>query len=593
MEGKKRKVFTAAMIGMIILTLIGFLKGVFVSLDVDESYAVAQSFRLTQGDLLLSDMWEPHQFSAFLGAAFLKVWLLITGSVEYSVIYLRVVTALIHIGLGLALFLQLRKSQDRVFCAFLLFLHLNFLPKWVQSTEFELMHYWFLLGIFLLLNQYFSSQKGNPLAAAGAGLCLLGSVMCYPSMLLLYPFFVLGIFVLERQLHGLSGRRRLVGAASFTGGAGIAGIGFLGYLFSYLSPAELIACLRKIAHDPSHNGLSLKERFWLIYFEEARAMLQDYLMYFLISAVICMILWLVLRAVRHRGSVHPEPVVLSVFLLTAVLLCAVQLFKTLFGDQNQFYYQGRFLAVSVPACYLGIRYHDRMARWLYLLVLPGLLSLPAVLVMTNMGVNVSIAKTFPAVLGSLLIYEEYGKLQLLDKDEKIVVLAMQRMIMLFLLAGLLVCRLLLIRITGCGEYTVFDPLEKMESGAAKGIYVQQKTARVWNQNNEELSQYLEEGDRLLYVGAENLIYVRDGIRAATPSTQGTTVFDGNFLSWYEEDADRMPTVVVIDKTFETEEEYNYRDENAAVYAWIEENYGDARVAETDYMIIYRLDKLDN
>ncbi len=587
MRVKKSTFFQILLVVMAILTLAGFLKGIFVSLDVDESYAVAQSFRLAQGDSLLSDMWEPHQLSAFLGAIFLNLWLLITGSVEYSVIYLRIVTAPIHIGLGLIFYFQLRKSHNHVFCTFLLFLHLNFLPKWVQSTEFELMHYWFLLGIFLFLNQYFSMKKGNPLLAAGAGLRLLGSMMSYPSMLLLYPFYAAGIFVLERQLHGRTGRGRLVGALFFTGGSGIAGLCFLGYLFSYLSPGEMVECIRNIARDTSHSGLSLEERFQLIYLEEAGIMLQGYLRCFLVAAIICMVFWGVLRVVTHRRSFSWEPVILSPFLLTAVFSCVIQFFGTLFGSQNQFYYQGRFLAIIFPACYLGIRYHRQMARWLYLLVLPGLLSIPAVLVMTNMDVNVSVAKSFLAVLGSMLIYEEYAKTLLRGKEEKTVIQVLQGGLSLFLLGGLLVCKVLLIRITGCGACTVFESLEIMEAGAAKGIYVLQQTAEVWNQNNEELSQYLKEGDSLLYVGAENLIYVRDGISAATPSTQGTTVFDWKFLSWYEENPDRMPTVIVVDKTFDEVPEYNYREENIAVLEWIEENYGDAEMIETEYMIIYR------
>ncbi|MCD7806391.1 MAG: hypothetical protein LUH19_03510 [Lachnospiraceae bacterium] len=610
MAGKRIKIDPVIVAGLAILTLLSFLKGIFVSLDIDESYTVAQSFRLAQGDRLLLDMWEPHQFSAFLGAVFLKLWLVIYGSAEFSVLFLRIVSVMIHTGLGLALFCQLQRFFDKSFCVFLLFLHLNFLPKWVQSTEFELMHYWFLMGVFLLLNQYFSMKKGNPLLAALAGLCLLGSMMCYPSMLLLYPLYAGGICVLERRLHGLTGRKRFAGAAAFTAGALIPGLCFLGYLFSYLSFGELIDCLRKIALDPSHSENSFAERFFTYYLPEMVTMLQSYLGYFLLAAAICVILWAVVRRFGSgvQTSFRWEPVVLSVFLLTAVILCAVQLLGTLLGDQNQFYFQGRFLAVILPACYLGIRYRKQMGRWLYLLVLPGLCSFPGVLLMTNMGVNVSAAKTFPAVLGSLIIYGEYARALSRGQDEEMSVpgrqnaerltlgqenagklfLALQRALVLFLLAGFLVCRLVLIRITGCGECTVLAPLEQIESGAAKGIYVLQKTAQVWNGNNQELDWYLREGDRLLYVGAENLIYVRDGIEAATPSTQGTTVFDESFLSYYEEDSDRLPTVIVVDRTFETVPEYNYQEENGAVFDWIEEHYADAEVIETDHMIIYRI-----
>ena len=50
------------------LTVFGIVKSLFVSLDVDESYAVALAYRLVTGDKIMYDLWEPHQFSAFLAA---------------------------------------------------------------------------------------------------------------------------------------------------------------------------------------------------------------------------------------------------------------------------------------------------------------------------------------------------------------------------------------------------------------------------------------------------------------------------------------------------------------------------------------------
>ena len=40
-------------IALIALTVLGFVKAVFVSLDIDESYAVAEAYRLVSGDKLL------------------------------------------------------------------------------------------------------------------------------------------------------------------------------------------------------------------------------------------------------------------------------------------------------------------------------------------------------------------------------------------------------------------------------------------------------------------------------------------------------------------------------------------------------------
>lgn len=74
-------------IGFGVAGLLAILKTIFVSIDIDESYAISQAFRLVQGDKLLIDMWEPHQLSAYPTAFLLKLFVTITGSTDYSVIF--------------------------------------------------------------------------------------------------------------------------------------------------------------------------------------------------------------------------------------------------------------------------------------------------------------------------------------------------------------------------------------------------------------------------------------------------------------------------------------------------------------------------
>lgn len=45
---------------MILLSLLAILKSIYISFDIDEGYAIAQSYRLLKGDRLIAEMWEPH-----------------------------------------------------------------------------------------------------------------------------------------------------------------------------------------------------------------------------------------------------------------------------------------------------------------------------------------------------------------------------------------------------------------------------------------------------------------------------------------------------------------------------------------------------
>ena len=146
----KKYIWISVCVILGLLTVLGIIKALFVSIDVDESYAVAQAYRLVTGDKLLFDMWEPHQFSAFLPTFFLYPFIKITGGSAHCVIYLRIVGTIIHFAIGAFLY-AIASKQINSKAAFIIFIiHMNFLSKWICLPEFELMHYWAMLLIFLL-----------------------------------------------------------------------------------------------------------------------------------------------------------------------------------------------------------------------------------------------------------------------------------------------------------------------------------------------------------------------------------------------------------------------------------------------------------
>lgn len=192
--------------GLTVLTVLSFLKGILISLDIDESYATAIGYRLAMGDRLLRDLWEPHQLSGIPAAFFTSLFLTVFGSADYLLIYLRIIGAMIHTGLGLALYRQLKKALNPFSAFCMVILHLNFLPKWIMMPEFELMHYWCLLSIFILSSAYFTGPQRRMIYPFLSGILLTCSMLCYPTMVLLYPFYILAFFMLEKH-HGSDGKQ--------------------------------------------------------------------------------------------------------------------------------------------------------------------------------------------------------------------------------------------------------------------------------------------------------------------------------------------------------------------------------------------------
>ena len=95
---------------IVVLAMIAYtLKNLFVGADMDEGYGIMAGYRLAMGDRLLLEMWEPHQTSAIFTAVFIKLFLMITGGINYLNLFLRVVSFLVQGGVAVFLYKTLRK----------------------------------------------------------------------------------------------------------------------------------------------------------------------------------------------------------------------------------------------------------------------------------------------------------------------------------------------------------------------------------------------------------------------------------------------------------------------------------------------------
>ena len=76
---KKNRVWAGILFAVcILLSLIGIWKSVYVSADIDESYAFTMAVRIAGGERMFIDLWEPHQMSAFLYAPLVWIYKSIT-----------------------------------------------------------------------------------------------------------------------------------------------------------------------------------------------------------------------------------------------------------------------------------------------------------------------------------------------------------------------------------------------------------------------------------------------------------------------------------------------------------------------------------
>ncbi len=573
-------------VSLIVLTILGIVKSVFVSLDMDESYAIAQAYRLVTGDKLIYDMWEPHQFSAFLPAVFLLPFYKITGGMEYSVIYLRIAGILLHTLLGVFLYITAKKETNKCAAFLLLILHMNFLPKWVAVPEFELMHYWSLVLIFLLL--YSFEESGGVYRPILAGMAYVISGLCYPTMIFLFPVFLIGLITSKRK----------TGVVLFSAASVISA--FFVLLLCYLFAKDrMIPYLSYILADPSHASLSgiQKIQSFLSQFAEVGVPFGISLL----AAAIPTAVLSVVNAGKKKSSGEKKNVDWLIILLaiSTVLLSMRALFGYVFGDENQFTMQVRYVPFAILLLLVSIRNYRVCRREFWYGILPGVLAFPAVLVLSNMGVNVAFSKLFCVVIpGVFVLYKCEKKETVSGSFDSLLCKGRKAAPMLALAAFLLCffcCRILLIRVTGCLPVTVKANMERIENGPAKGVYVTEEPALYWNTSYKELKNFIPEDANVLYVGREQLFYACFCKRTMAPSVQGTTIYNEMYDAYYDEFPGKRPQIVVFDESLYSNPVYSQMVDGYDLKAdhikeWMDKNFD---IVEEKKAGIYRVVYLES
>ncbi len=357
----------------------------------------------------------------------------------------------------------------------------------------------------------------------------------------------------------------------------------LGYLFSYMTLPELLENLSYVLMDESHSN-SLGYRC-LEYLKEIIIFIPHLLLYMALSFLIIMGSRKYFSA---RGKIYPilsKPIMPAILILTIMLFSLEQIGLSLLGDANQFYLYFRFLVVLL----LGIVYSFlyKKSTWDYFLlgIFPGFLSVLASAAITNMTFEISLARSYIAVMALCFIVGHLLQTKF-QQDALFKGLAFAG-VFLFLIS-LLVCKLLLVRVTGCIPISVKMHTDSITEGPVAGLLLKEELAAAYNENTAFIRENITEKDCLLYFGCENIYYLVVDAKIATPSTQGTAVFNETYLQYFEKYPDKIPNVVLIDKSFDANPEYYYSVQNQIVLDWIMEEFENATVVlETDRLILMR------
>ena len=547
---------------LILLSILASLKMLFFAVGMDEEYQLVMSYRNAMGDRLFLDMWEPHQSSAFLCTLLMKPYLMLFGTTGI-IIYLRVWGTLLHLGVSFYLYKTLRHFVSEDHAWLLALLYYNIIPKQIILPEFGIMQVWFYTLLSLFLMKYSMECKIRYLILSAVALAL--NVLSYPSCLILFPFALL-------WLARFSGKHKWRDMGIFTAVCGACAAAYLGMLFSYTPPIQLIETLSNILSGDITHSLTLTDKLLL----------------FGKKTLYMAVLWLACRllamAVARRKQLAP-PITDALTILPA---CAIQLFCWIVLDTG-YEYLNLHLAVAAAAGISvykrnhGKQGHEPKSVLLYYGILGAVLSLLGVVYLTDITLTESIPHAMPAAIFGFA-------LMLLCIQGKEVPNGSK-----WLNAALLV--LLVTAICGKaytlrgGDYSnILQSGGIMKKGPAAGTISNYIRSYIYNADYEDWQVYMQDGDRVLIVvklvqNLDTIQYLVKDVEVSHYSVVNPTAYDQRLPEYWALYPEKAPNVIIVDCWYGELKEAP----DSWIMDYIENDFGYTQVNDGKYIRIYRKD----
>ena len=562
--------------GLLLTSFAATLKCIFVSLQMDEEYAISLSYRLLLNDRLFTEIWDPHQTSAFLIQFFIWLYMKITGTTTYVVIFVRFVGTIIHGLVAYYLYRCLCYETKREYAFYLSLVYFSLLPKTYIMPEFSNMMVWALTMLLLCLSRLVRLEKQEAVwnrkmlwACVEAGFWICFMVLSYPSCIIIYPFIVWYLWKYSTYKKQTIGIVTSVCVAS--------GLLYILWLLSYMNVSELVANIQSlVASCGSHgDGIGRKLEIYgfdigcLIVFGGGYIIASLVLRYFILRK-------------RNEATSKQEKIVewMFIFLITAFLLQFIHWILMLWEYESSYPFTSYFFIFGFAFYCVkksdGATFDTNQKQMISLWLWGNIVMYIAILMLTNLTLFTSIKYLMPGVVVAVLALIKYAEKNLPEVSNK------------WAKPLLITWCFVAIFVKGWA-YTDDDGLMKnitcvrniISEGPAKGIFTEYMQGYMQESIYEELHTYVQPGEKRMVVDSHTLCYLYQHVEVASPITICTPTFDENLLDYWERNPDKYPDVVAIRCWYG---ELMWKE--GWVTQWLDEEYEASQVIDGKYMRYY-------
>ncbi len=235
----------------------------------DEAFYASITYRLWQGDALLSGEWHVSQLVALPEYPYMLLFRLFSPTNDGVYLALRYCYFATLLICGVMVYLLLRRHDGAkrlaaLAAAAMLVSHVPFALHTLSYNTLCIISLT-LAGVLLV------AANGRAWKYAAAGLCYAGAVLCCPYLVLIWAAYSLLLIVkclkLKKAGEGAGAARILRAWAQFTVGCAVLAGVLAAFVLSRTTPGKIIASLPGIFADPEHASIGLWSKIekWLYY----------------------------------------------------------------------------------------------------------------------------------------------------------------------------------------------------------------------------------------------------------------------------------------------------------------------------------------
>lgn len=572
-----RKELSKLLIALLVLgSIAAAVKCIFVSLQMDEEYAISMAYRLLRNDRLLTEIWDPHQTSAFLIQFLVWIYMKITGTTTYVVLFIRFIGVLIHAVVSYYLYRCLCHVTKREYSFLLAIVYFNLLPKGYVMPEFSNMMMWSLTMLLISLSRLaFLENKADTTnkkilwtsIEIGLWVCLM--VLSYPSCMIIYPFVIM--YLLKYSTYGKKVAGIVTWICILSAGA------YILWLLTYMSVSELMTNVQSvIASCGSHGGGALVrlgkygyDLGCLILFGGGYILASVVLHYFV-------------RRKRTVETTKQEKTAewMLLFLVSSFVLHILHWILMLW--HYEYSYPFAYYFVVFGFAFYGIKNADenvfsvQQKQLLSLWWWGNVVMYVAILLLTNLTLFTSVKYLMPGIIICVLALITYAEKIAPEMSQRWV----RKILILWCFTAIFVKGW--VYTTDDGSMKNITSIGNIISvGPAKGIITEYMQGYMQESIYEELHTYVEPGDNLMVVDWHTLCYLYQDVNIASPITICTPTYDENMLDYWERNPDKYPDVVGILCWFG---ELQWKE--GWITEWLENDYGASQVVDGKYLRYY-------